>query len=320
MTNEQRNADPVNSETAYDDAFKTMQGECDDLVIPFVNHMFGEHYDRTAVIRRLNDEHHTEDLDGTDMKRITDSRFDIVFENVVRRYHMECESKKYDGTILVRIFEYDALVAREDAQKSTDCIRVRFPRTGVLVLRSSGNTPDKARIEMELPGGQCPSYDIAIVKVSDYSIDDIFEKKLYMLIPFYAFTFENRLDELNNSEEKLATFIDLYNGIFDRLRHEQESGNLSELSYSVIIRLTHSVVYKLTMKRQNVQKKVGEFMGGKVLDLPEIRIYKKGLAEGEAKGEAKGAEERRRLESENKRLREELEKLREAQTTARNLV
>ena len=136
------------------------------------------------------------------------------------------------------------------------------------------------------------------------------------MLPFYAFTFENRLDELNNSEEKLATFIDLYNGIFDRLRHEQESGNLSELSYSVIIRLTHSVVYKLTMKRQNVQKKVGEFMGGKVLDLPEIRIYKKGLAEGEAKG----AEERRRLESENKRLREELEKLREAQTTARNLV
>jgi hypothetical protein len=34
------------------------------------------------------------------------------------------------------------------------------------------------------------------------------------------------------------------------------------------------------MKQDNVQKKVGDVMGGKVLDLPEFRIYDQGKAEG----------------------------------------
>ena len=37
--------DFIYSDTAYDDAFRTMEGECDDLVIGFVNHMFDEKYE-----------------------------------------------------------------------------------------------------------------------------------------------------------------------------------------------------------------------------------------------------------------------------------
>ena len=36
------------------------------------------------------------------------------------------------------------------------------------------------------------------------------------------------------------------------------------------------VEYKLTMNQKNVQRKVGDYMGGKVLDLPEFRIYDQG--------------------------------------------
>ena len=141
-------------------------------------------------------------------------------------------------------------------------------------------------MEMELPSGQTPSYDVPIIKMSDYTIDDIFEKKLYMLIPFYVFNYESRLDEINKSEEEVGSFIKLYAEIFDRLRAEHDAGNLSDLSYSVIIRMTHSVAYKLMMKQETVQEKVGVFMGGKVLDLPEIRIYHQGKAEGIAEDKA----------------------------------
>ncbi len=56
------------------------------------------------------------------------------------------------------------------------------------------------------------------------------------------------------------------------------------VSLSAIIKLTYSVAYKITMKQDNVQKKVGDVMGGKVLDLPEFRIYDQGKAEGKAEG------------------------------------
>ena len=89
-------------------------------------------------------------------------------------------------------------------------------------------------------------------------------------------------------------------------------GNLSALSYSAIIRLTYSVAYKLTMNQDNVQRKVGDFMGGKVINLPEFDMYDKGKEEGIAIGEARGESERKKLEEENDRLRKELEELKKA--------
>ena len=102
----------------------------------------------------------------------------------------------------------------------------------------------------------------------------------------------------------------------DRLDEELEKGNLSALSHNVIIRLTHKVVYKLTMKHDKVQDKVGGIMGGKVLYLPEIKIFHEGKAEGRAEGLKEGEAERKKLadkntklEDENASLKAELEKL-----------
>ena len=80
---------------------------------------------------------------------------------------------------------------------------------------------------------------------------------------------------------------------------------MSSVSYSVIIRLTHKVIFKFLMKHRKVQKKVGDFMGGKVLDLPELRLYHKGKADGKKENEA----EIKRLQSESKKYQSESKKL-----------
>ncbi len=74
---------------------------------------------------------------------------------------------------------------------------------------------------------------------------------------------------------------------------------------TVSIRLTHKVVYKLTMNHAKVQEKVGDIMGGKVLDLPEIRLFH----EAKNLGLAEGEEERKKLADENEKLAHEKEKL-----------
>ena len=291
----EKHNEKIYSATAYDDAFRTMEGECDDIVIGLVNHMFGEKYDKTAVITRLRNEHFVELEDGPGKKRITDSSFEIRSGNVSKKYHVECESKEYDGTILVRIFEYDAQIALDNANRSLDKIHIKFPNTGLLLLRGSDRAPEIAGIEIELPGGKQAAYDVPIVKVSDYTIEDIIDKRLFMLIPFFIFNYEDELKDMNDSEERLDGLIETYADIFDRLAHELDNGSLSVLSYSAIIRLTHSVALKLTQKQGNAQRKVGDMMGGKILDLPEIRIYHEGLAKGE--------QERKELKTENEHLR-----------------
>lgn len=307
--NVDKKANPIYSETAYDDAFRTMEGRCDDLIIPFVSHMFKENYGKEAIIKRLRNEHFVVHENGAEEKRVTDSYFEIICGEVRKRYHLECESSIYDGTILIRIFEYGSQIAKATAESSIYKIKVNFPNSGLLLLRDSANAPDKAKIEVSVPNGKTISYDVPIMKISDYTIEDIFKEKLYMLIPFYMFNFESQLPDMEKDEAALGKLLNEYEVIFNRLGEELKRGNLSALSYSAIIKLTRSVAYKLTMKQDNVQKKVGDFMGGKVLDLPEFKIFDQGVLKGKAEGKAEGEKERKKLAEENAELRRRIEEL-----------
>lgn len=307
MTNK-KNGNLEVSNFAYDDAFRTMEGECDDIVIPFVNYVFGENYDKDAKIRRLRNEHFVDGNDGNEEKRITDSHFEIIFCGISKKYHFECESKRYDGSILIRFFEYDTQTALDEGKWDRKTLKVRFPHSGLLLLRGSKRTPDKAEIVVETPGGNV-TYPINIIKVSDFSIDEIFDKHLYLLIPFYIFNYESQLRTISKDEEKLNELAAVYDNIVERLNSEHEKGFLSALSYGVIINMTRRVLQKLAKKHTLVQKKVGDAMGGKVLDLPEIRAYHQGKDEGYAAGMAEGEAERNELKAEIEALREEIERL-----------
>ena len=66
------------------------------------------------------------------------------------------------------------------------------------------------------PGGTV-QYDVPIMKVQTYSLDDIFEKGLLMLIPFYIFSHEKSFPEYNSNERKLAELKTEYQEILERL-------------------------------------------------------------------------------------------------------
>ena len=55
---------------------------------------------------------------------------------------------------------------------------------------------------------------------------------------------------------------------------------LSAFSRGVIIKLIKGVNVKLTIKYSNIHQKVGDYMGGKVLDLDIIRAHDAGINEG----------------------------------------
>ena len=281
--------DAVYSDFAYDDAYRTMESECDDLLIPFVNYFHNENYGSSAKIIRGRNEHFIEGENHSEQKRITDSAFEIVDNGKHRLYHHECESKKYDDTLLVRMFEYDVQVALDSSEIEEHCLRVDMPYSGILLLRGSGDF-DKAYVKLSTPGGNV-EYPIAIRRMSELGVEDIFEKHLYMLLPFYIFNMEGSLSDINEDSEKLEEFSDTYRDILSRLEKEVEHGNLSVLSYGVIIRMIHRVAYKMTMKEECVQKKVGDIMGGKVLELDIIVAHRQGRTEGIAEGRTEGRRE-----------------------------
>ncbi len=186
---------------------------------------------------------------------------------------------------------------------------MRFPNTGLLLLRESPKAPNKAKIIIETMEGST-SYHIPIIKVSDFSLDAIYEKKLYFLIPFYFFNFEKKLSDIENDSNKTQALADMYKGIVSHLGKAHQEGALSALSYSVIINFTKRIMNKLTVNHSVIREKVGDAMGGEVLDLPEIVIFRQGKAEGE--------QERKILEEKNTALKNEKAVLENKNTALEN--
>ena len=190
----------------YDGVFRTIINDCSWFVLPLINEVFGEHYSGTETIEFHPNEHFISQNDEPDSKRITDTNFTVT-GSTVKKYHLECESSKYSTRILVRIFEYDAQIALDESEIEGETIKVTFPNTAVLYLRNSRKTPDSMKVMIIVPGDSA-EYTVPIIKMADYTADDIFRKKLYMLIPFYIFNFEKQFEFYTR-----ALFEGICNGI-----------------------------------------------------------------------------------------------------------
>ena len=262
----------------YDGAFRTILNDCRKLIIPVINEIFGEAYTGEEEIRFFPNEHFLDQQDEADRKRITDTNF-TVFGKIPKKYHVECESSLPDGRITIRLFEYDAQIALDEGEVTGETLTVTFPNTAVLYLRTYKKTPDKMKYVIVTPGGTV-QYDIPIMKVQKYSLDDIFEKRLLMLIPFYIFSHEKGFPEYNSNEQKLAELKAEYQIILEKLDELEQQGVIGAFDRRTIIELSSDVIKEIAQKYENVQKGVGDMMGGALIETEARTILNRGKAEG----------------------------------------
>lgn len=266
----------------YDGVFRTVINDCTQFILPFINEVFGEHYKGDEKIEFHPNEHFIDQLDEPDIRRITDSNFTVIGETT-KKYHLECESSTYSSKVLIRLFEYDAQIALDESETGEDKIEVTFPNTAVLYLRSTKNTPDKMHVIINVPGGSV-EYAVPIAKMATYSIDDIFEKKLYMLIPFYIFTFESDFELYDTNEEMLEKLKLEFKGILERLEELDTNGEIDSYEKRTIIELSDNVIDELTKKYENLQKGVGEIMGGALIETEARKLRNEGIEIGRTEG------------------------------------
>ena len=263
----------------YDGAFRTILNDCWKLIIPVINEIFGETYTGEEEIQFFPNEHFIDQQDEADKERITDTNF-TVSGKIPKKYHIECESSLPDGRITIRLFEYDAQIALDEGEVTEETLTVTFPNTAVLYLRTYKKTPDKMKYVIITPGGTV-QYDVPIMKVQKYSLDDIFEKRLLMLIPFYIFSHENSFPEYNSNEQKLAELKAEYQEILERLDELEQQGVIGAFDKRTIIELSGDVIKEIAQKYENVQKGVGDIMGGALIETSARRL--KNEAENETK-------------------------------------
>ena len=247
----------------YDGAFRTILNDCRKLIIPVINEIFKEHYTGEEEIRFFPNEHFLDQQDAADKERITDTNFQII-GITAKKYHLECESSLPDGRITIRLFEYDAQIALDEGEVTEETLTVTFPNTAVMYLRAYKKTPDKMKYVIITPGGTV-QYDVPIMKVQSYSLDEIFEKRLLMLIPFYIFSHEKSFSEYNNNEQKLEELKTEYRMILERLDDLEKQGIIGAFDKRTIIDLSSDVINEIARKYENVQKGIGAMMRGPLI-------------------------------------------------------
>lgn len=276
-----------NYNTAYDDVFRTLSVDCKQLLIPVVNEVFHTAYNGNEQVLTAANEIYMKQQEGELEKIITDSSFQILSENGESGYyHLECQST-IDGTMLIRMYEYDSQLALKNGVFVNHTLMVRFPESAVLYLRHDRKTPDFFTVIIRTPKGNV-NYDIPIMKVQEYSIDMIFEKGLLFFIPFYIFSYEKQFKELERDKEKLEALKKEYMDIVNRLENLVQQGKITEYIKKTICEMSERVMKKIASKYDRVREEVVSVMGGKVLEYEAKDILRAGKREGRKEGRKEG--------------------------------
>ena len=192
--------------------------------------------------------------------------------------------------MLVRIFEYATQIALDQGETVQNTLRVEIPHSALLFLRSRASTPDKMEIEMKTPGGTV-RFDVLVMKSQRYTIDDIFDRKLLFLIPFYIFSHESRFEEYDKDEDKLEILKAEYISIVDRLDEWMRKGSISAYMRKTILEMSGKVLENIAQKYDNVREGVKSVMGGRVLEYEAKTILNEGMKQGIKQGIKQGVQQ-----------------------------
>ena len=263
--------------TPYDDVFRTLLNDCSSLIIPVINEMFCEHYTGEEEILFSPNEHFVNRQGGEESERIADTNFRIAGKDG-KKYHWECQSSP-DHSMLVRFFEYDAQIALDEGSIKGNRLTVTLPYSAVLYLRSNASTPDSLRLEIVTPGGTV-DYEIPIMKSQNYTIKEIFEKRLLFLIPFYIFAHENRFADYERDPIQLEHLKAEYQSIIHILENLVTAKEINEYTKCTLMDMSKKVLDHIAEKYNTIQEGVKTIMGGKVLEYEAKTIRNEGLYEG----------------------------------------
>ena len=280
----------LTSEQIYDSALAAMVTKLEEYVIPLVNEVFGEHFTENARVEIRNNKHIVRHSDGSLKRRETDAYVKLSEEigQLVRKYyHFECETW-YDKSIVLRIAEYASAVAVERAEIVKDGVILRYPWTVVIFLRPGRKIPGEMKITHRAPDGSEMCYAVPALRITDYGLDELFEKKLLLLLPFYLFRYVNDFKRMQTDTGRRKELEAALETICRQLQEMKEAGEISVYQQRMTLELLLQVSGKLTAGYGEVKKGVDRIMTGYILRTEADDILDRGREEGRKEGRTEG--------------------------------
>ena len=157
-----------------------------ELILPIIKEKFGKTYESNVAIEFLTVEYTLESIKENGTKVLRAIYADMVLKIEQKDiYHLECQISP-NKEMKVRMYEYDnqiAVLHRNRIWEQGEEEEIVLPYSVIMYLTHTKNTPDEETLHVKLPGGKVWEYVIPVLKVQEYSLEQIQMKKLYFLIP-----------------------------------------------------------------------------------------------------------------------------------------
>ena len=300
------------TDKVYDSVFWTEINKFTRYVPMLVNEAFGEHFTMEAKVEILPGKQVIDINGGKKIKREVDALVRLseeLEEPVSHLYHFELETKG-KKSIFIRIAQYATAHAFAHVLELEDGAEIEVPHSAVVFLRSDSVDIRDFKIYIKYPKGRV-SYDVPVLRIKDYDLDAIFEKKLLLLLPFFVFNITDKeLDEMDRDVTKFDRLKGILDDVYVRLQDLMNSEELDGNQTGTIMLYIRDVLDKLTGKRKNVKKGVEDYMGGYIIETIFDEMAKEKEELNRALEDQKKAieDKNRAIEDKNKALEEEKNK------------
>ena len=187
------------------------------------------------------------------------------------------------------MLEYDlhaALAFRSDT-KNTQLV-LEFPKSAVLFLQGTTKIPDYLDCQLKFQDGSTHAYRVPTVKVQSYTLEEIREKHLCLLIPFLPIRFRRQIpsdrklrsvkspEKQHNLEKKVQKSKEELTSFFREtiliLDQEIAEGFLTETDKKLILMLLQKSMLRISYRNRNLCQEVYN-MTEPVLKLPTDELF-----------------------------------------------
>ena len=257
----------------YDSTFKTMKHAHKRLFISLINEAFGKNYPLSSdIIDVLPSEGILLSGNPDSSEKKTVERDNDFLICIGGDYYL-VESQVYDDdTMALRIAEYTFLAARQYAKVTQEEVTLKIPHFTVLYIKNTPRTPRTTTVRYLFPNGEEVTCTEKNLFLSDYSKEEIIDKKLYSLIPFYIARYEKELSQMKDFEKALSDLAFLRDKMLELVEAKEISAsefvNLRDACVRVASHITDG---------NEIQEKVVTAVGGEIYETEWERFEREEL-------------------------------------------
>ena len=251
------------------------------LIVPLINEMFHPDVplDRNTFIQHLSNDFISPDGKS---EKFTDSQIQAGSEY----YHIECDCYEKEK-IIFKMVEYDLYAELNNVKINirNSVIQKPFtvpvPVSGVLFLRrpSDADLPIRfirQKIQMQ--------YHFDTIVLADYTIEDLTDKDLYILVPFYLFNHEKDIAKYNTDAACRRRVLEAMRKMVQAINKGLREDKFLIFDYGILTAMMKTVTEGLTKQNKEIEKELDEIMSEGVLKIPGkeycLRVKDQYISEG----------------------------------------